>query len=153
MHPIAVAALPSLRRCHNHTSYHFLQVRWLNRMLDLCHWYLLSARVMLTQHSAALHALESRTSSSGGGGGGSAGHSRGEPVVAGAATAEAKSEVLHYHEPGHKVTDPSQPYMPPHQQLVDSKPVSLIQRQAPIMQAVQDVVEDCRCVDCRCGIW
>ena len=103
---------------------------------------------MLTQHSAALHALESRTSSSSSsGGGGSPGHSRGEPVVAGAATAEAKSEVLHYHEPGHKVTHPSQPYMPPHQQLVDSKPVSLIQRQAPIMQVVQDVVEDCRWVD------
>jgi hypothetical protein len=123
-----------------------MQVRWLNRMLDLCHWYLLSARVMLTQHSAALHALESRSTSSSGG---STGHSRGEPVVAGAATAEAKSEVLHYHEPGHKVTDPAQPYTPPHQQLVDSKPVSLIQRQAPIMQVVQDVVEDCRWVKHR----
>lgn len=118
-----------------------VQVRWLNRMLDLCHWYLLSARVMLTQHSAALHALETQRSSSS-----SSGHSRGAPVVAGAATAEAKAEVLHYHEPGHKSTDLSQPYTPPHQQLVDAKPVSLIQRQAPILQVVQNVVEDCRCV-------
>lgn len=36
-----------------------LQVKVLNRALDLSHWYLLSARVMLTQHTAALHALHS----------------------------------------------------------------------------------------------
>eukprot|EP00877_Chromochloris_zofingiensis_P002194 jgi/Chrzof1/11976/Cz06g16210.t1 len=35
------------------------QVKVLNRALDLSHWYLLSARVMLTQHTAALHALHS----------------------------------------------------------------------------------------------
>lgn len=120
-----------------------LQVRFLNRMLDLCHWYLLSARVMLTQHSAALHALETQGSSRG-----STGHSRGEPVVAGAATAEPQpqAEVMHYHEPGHKSTDPAQAYTPPHQQLVDARPMSLIQRQTPVMQVLQNVVEDCRYV-------
>lgn len=96
---------------------------------------------MLTQHSAALHALETQGSSMG-----STGHSRGEPVVAGAATAPPQAEVMHYHEPGHKSTDPAQAYTPPHQQLVDVRPMSLIQRQTPVMQVLQNVVEDCRCV-------
>jgi hypothetical protein len=127
-----------------------LQVRFLNRMLDLCHWYLLSARVMLTQHSAALHALGTQGSSSSSRGG-STGHSRGEPVVAGAATAEPQAEVLHYHEPGHKSTDPTQAYTPPHQQLVEARPMSLIQRQTPVLQVLQNVVEDCRCAGLGCA--
>jgi hypothetical protein len=66
-------------------------------------------------------------------------------VVAGVAASQAQSQVQHYHEPGHKSTDPSQAYTPPHQQLVDARPVSLIQRHAPVMQVLRDVADDCRC--------
>lgn len=123
------------------------QVRWLNRLLDLCHWYLLSARVMLTQHTAALHSLEQQTAAVSSPGG----HGRTEPVVAGAAASATagKATVAHYHEPGHRSTDPGQAYTPPHQQLVDMQPVSLIARNAPVMRIVRNVAEDCRafCVE------
>ncbi|KAI8477037.1 MAG: hypothetical protein J3K34DRAFT_516008 [Monoraphidium minutum] len=46
-------------------------VHALNAALDITHWYVLGLRLMLNQHSAALHAL----SSSDGGGGGGGGHS------------------------------------------------------------------------------
>lgn len=106
--------------------YHItLQVRWLNRMLDLCHWYLLSTRVMLTQHSAALYALQGVSSSS---------------SKAGA----AEGQVEHYHEPGHKSTVLNQPYTPPHQQLSDVRPLSLVQRHAPLLPLINNIVEDCR---------
>lgn len=97
---------------------------------------------MLTQHSAALHALETQGASSSSSSG--VGSSRSGPVVAGAATADAQTPVMHYHESGHKSTDPSQAYTPPHQQLVDVRPVSLIRRHAPVMKVLRDVVEDCR---------
>jgi hypothetical protein len=116
----------------------------MNRLLDLCHWYLLSARVMLTQHTAALHSLEEQTAAVS-----SPGHGRSEPVVAGAAataSATGQGSVAHYHEPGHNSTDPGQAYTPPHQQLVDMRPVSLIMRNAPVLQIVRNVAEDCRCV-------
>jgi hypothetical protein len=124
-----------------------LQVRWLNRLLDLCHWYLLSARVMLTQHTAALHSLEQQTAAVSSPGG----HGRTEPVVAGAAASATagKATVAHYHEPGHRSTDPAQAYTPPHQQLVDMQPVSLIARNAPVMRIVRNVAEDCRYVQHR----
>jgi hypothetical protein len=105
-----------------------LQVRWLNRMLDLCHWYLLSTRVMLTSHSAALAALQASSSSS---------------------SSVAKPDaVMHYHEPGHKSTNPQQVYTPPHQQLAGSAAtaVSLIRRQADVLKMVKLVSEDCRWV-------
>jgi len=119
-------------------------------MLDLCHWYLLSTRVMLTQHSAALCALQQQQQ---GGSSSSPSSSRGGGVVAGAATtatsaaaaAAAVDDVQHYHEPGHKSTVPDQPYTPPHQQLSGvSRPVSLIQRHTPVKGLLQNVVEDCR---------
>lgn len=110
------------------------QVRWLNCMLDLCHWYLLSARVMLTQHSAALAALEA-----GGGSSGTASSSN-------SSSASADTEpVVHYHEPGHKSTAPQQPYTPPHQQLASNgATVSLVRRHAPVRELVEGVAEDCR---------
>jgi hypothetical protein len=105
------------------------QVQWLNRMLDLCHWYLLSTRVMLTQHSAALAALQAANSSS--------------SSSSGTATPDA---VMHYHEPGHKSTNPQQVYTPPHQQLAGSAAtaVSLVRRQARVLDMVKLVAEDCR---------
>ncbi|WIA16094.1 hypothetical protein OEZ85_012817 [Tetradesmus obliquus] len=107
------------------------QVRWLNRMLDLCHWYLLSTRVMLTQHSAALAALQASSSSS--------------------SSNPNRNAVLHYHEPGHKSTNPKQVYTPPHQQLAGSAAtaVSLVRRQARVLALTKLVAEDCRafCVE------
>jgi hypothetical protein len=102
------------------------QVRWLNRMLDLCHWYLLSTRVMLTQHSAALAALQAANSSS--------------------SSPTKPDAVMHYHEPGHKSTNPQQVYTPPHQQLAGSAAtaVSLVRRQARVLDMVKLVAEDCR---------
>ncbi len=44
----------------DHPSLCWAQVQDLNRALDLCHWFVLSARVMVTQHLAALHTLQRR---------------------------------------------------------------------------------------------
>jgi hypothetical protein len=95
-------------------------------MLDLCHWYLLSTRVMLTQHSAALAALQAANSSS--------------------SSPTKPDAVMHYHEPGHKSTNPQQVYTPPHQQLAGSAAtaVSLVRRQARVLDMVKLVAEDCR---------
>jgi len=104
------------------------QVAWLNRMLDLCHWYLLSTRVMLTQHSAALAELQVGSRPAGGPPG-----STGQPASKTAAA--AAPAVSHYHEPGHTSTTPNLPYTPPHQQLVSGdRPISLIRRLAPVRE-------------------
>ncbi|KAF6266101.1 hypothetical protein COO60DRAFT_1697459 [Scenedesmus sp. NREL 46B-D3] len=83
------------------------------------------------QHSAALAALQASNSSS-----------------SSAADPEA---VMHYHEPGHKCTNPQQVYTPPHQQLAGSAAtaVSLVRRQAGVLDLVQLIAEDCRafCVE------
>jgi hypothetical protein len=111
-------------------------VRWLNRMLDLCHWYLLSARLMLTQHSAALTALNSAASAS---------SNSSKQGGAAAAAAAGEAAVVHYHEPGHASTNPAQPYTPPHQQLTGTAgPISLVRRGMPVRELLQGVAEDCR---------
>jgi hypothetical protein len=81
---------------------------------------------MLTQHSAALAALQAGSSS---------------------AAAADPNAVLHYHEPGHKSTNPKQVYTPPHQQLAGSAAtaVSLVRRQARVLDLAKLVAEDCRC--------
>ncbi|KAF8059455.1 Pdk2 [Scenedesmus sp. PABB004] len=116
------------------------QVRHLNRVLDLCHWYLLSARVMLAQHSAALAALEAAGGGSGSGSGDSSGG--------------ARPRVIHYHEPGHAATSPTAPYAPPHQALPPAPPgapraASLVRRHAVLGDLVAGVADDCRafCVE------
>jgi hypothetical protein len=140
-------------------------------MLDLCHWYLLSARVMLTQHSAALHALEQQTARSGssgsgsGSGSGSSGGSSGSgsgsggdgsvvpskspssssPAAAGAGGDADDDSVAHYHEPGHQATVADQPYTPPHQALTDDTSHSLITRHMDVRRMLDMVIEDCRC--------
>jgi hypothetical protein len=148
------------------------QVLIMDRALDLSHWYLLSARVMLTQHSAALHNLlhgetatsrksfTSNSSSSHPIGGlssyfrgiSSSSSSRSMQAHSDAVTAAADHGVnpgAHYHEPRPSETNKSTPWQPPHQQLVRGTPVNLIQRHAPVEQLVKLVVEDCRafCVE------
>jgi len=63
---VACLVLPSTRssgvqRCAGiQQSCGSMQAAVLNRALDLTHWYLLSVRVMVTEHIAALHALVGR---------------------------------------------------------------------------------------------
>ena len=147
------------------------QVLIMDRALDLSHWYLLSARVMMTQHSAALHNLlhgqttttKSTTSSSSSSSshpvGGLSSYFRGISSSSramqarsnrvAAAAEEGVDPGMHYHEPRPSETSEATPWQPPHQQLVRGNPVNLIQRHAPVEQLIKLVVEDCRafCVE------
>eukprot|EP00878_Enallax_costatus_P019646 GHUV01020729.1.p1 GENE.GHUV01020729.1~~GHUV01020729.1.p1 ORF type:complete len:222 (+),score=87.85 GHUV01020729.1:2-667(+) len=93
---------------------------------------------MLTQHSAALATLDPSSSSS-------------SAAASSSSSSSSSSPVQHYHEPGHKITDPRQPYTPPHQQLTvpAAAAVSLIRRQADVLRIVNNISEDCRafCVE------
>jgi hypothetical protein len=122
-------------------------------MLDLCHWYLLSTRLMLTQHSAVLAAIQlsSSSSDSSNSTGPSSTAAPSTRIISATQSATAVTagslEVGHYHEPGHRTTNLDQAYTPPHQQLVmvsSAGPISLIKRHAAVADLISNVVEDCR---------
>ncbi|GBF93755.1 hypothetical protein Rsub_06087 [Raphidocelis subcapitata] len=94
----------------------------LNQALDLTHWYVLGLRLMLTQHSAALHALDS----------------------------SSKAAAAAAHPPDHRGPATSGGFLePPRPGHAPPPPSSMIERAAPLRQVLQHVSEDVRafCVE------